>query len=358
MSLPPRNPCRALWPVVGACAAALFLTAGFVVGDDSARLKGRSGRRAVQLWPLNEVSKNRPEPGPPIEMGDWTYRAGRAATAREGVPWELFVTPSEKNAGNWRAGELAERRAAMPTMARERRRPDEATKNPDSIPLIEMPDAVWKKWMAADLQDVVGIHFHELVSDDTARILYTLHKVPADGPDGKPLPGESSVPGTRIEATLLAPVTFSLDQSIVVREDPLKKELAAARGEHEAGHADLSQLVFLAVLAGPQDWNPRYCTGRRARVEYFWKREQIGRSWKGYRNGVGKLLTLRTTVALVPPTRWSMLVPIPPERVTSKHLQEFNESIVKIGGTFAATDRAAQKKFHSEHGEYERVAGP
>ena len=53
-----------------------------------------------------------------------------------------------------------------------------------------------------------------------------------------------------------------------------------------------------------------------------------------------------------------MLVPIPPERVTAKHLQEFNEAIVKVGPTFAATDRAAQKKFHAEHGEYERVAGP
>lgn len=358
MSIPPRFFGRAILPVVFACAAALLWTPESVLGDDTAKLKGRSGRRAVQLWPLGEVSQSRPELGPPIEIGDWTYRAAKATAVREGVPWELIVTPSEKNAAGWRAGELAERRAAMPMMVRERRRPDEATNSPESIPLIEMPDALWKKWMAADLQDVVGIHFHELVSNDTARILYTLHKVPAEGRDGKPLAGESSVPGTRIEATLLAPVTFSLDQSIVVREDPLKKELAAARGAHEAGHADLSQQVFIAVLAGPQDWNPRYCTGRRGRIEYFWKREQIGRSWKGYRGGVGKLLTLRTTVALVPPTRWSMLVPIPPERVTSKHLQEFNEAIVKIGPTFAATDRAAQKKFHSEHGEYERVAGP
>jgi hypothetical protein len=358
MSIPPRHFGRAMTTALLGCAAALLSTPDAVVADDTAKLKGRGGRRPVNLWPLKEISQSRPEPGPPIEIGDWTYRAGRASVPREGVPWELIVTPSEENAGGWRAGELGQRGVAMPTVARERRKPDEATDSPESIPLIEMPDVVWKKWMGADLQDVVGIHFHEMVSDDTARILYTLHKVPADGPDGKPLPAESSIPGTRIEATLLAPVTFSLDQSIVVREDPLKKELAAARGEHEAGHADVSQLVFLAVLAGPQDWNPRYCTGRRARVEYFWKREQIGRSWKGYRNGVGKLLTLRTTVALVPPTRWSMLVPIPPERVTSKHLQAFNEAIVKIGPTFAATDRAAQKKFHSEHGEYERVAGP
>ncbi len=147
-------------------------------------------------------------------------------------------------------------------------------------------------------------------------------------------------------------------ESIVVREDALKKELAASRGAHESGHADLSQQVFVAVLAGPQDWNPRFCKGRRSRVEYYWKREQIGRSWTGYRDGAAKLLTLRTTIALVPPTRWSMLVPIPPERVTAKHLQEFNDTIVQIGGTFEATDHAVQEKFHAKHGEYERVAGP
>jgi len=261
----------------------------------------------------------------------------------------------KKTAGWQRAGQ---QRLLMPMAARERRKAEEATNSPDAMPVIEMPDALWKKWMAVDLQEVVGIHFHELVSDDAARILYTLHKVPPDGPDGKPLAGEPGVSGTRIEATLLAPVTYCLDQSIVVREDPLKKELAASRGEHESGHVDVSQQVFLAVLAGPQDWNPRYCKGRRSRVEYYWKREQIGRSWKGYRNEVGKLLTLRTSIALVPPTRWSMLLPIPPERVTAKHLQEFNDAIVRIGPSFEATDHAAQERFHSQHGEYERVAGP
>lgn len=358
MSSTPRRFCRAIVPVGVVCAAAYFCPSSIVIGDDTAKLKTRSGHRPVQLWPPSESSPREKATGKPIDLGGWTYQATKAAASRDGVPWELTVTPSKENAGDWHADRLVQQRPAVAMVARERRKPDEATKRPDSMPVIEMPDAVWKKWMGSDLQDVVGIHFHELVSDDKARILYTLHKVPPDGPDGKPLAGEPGVSGTRIEATLLAPVTYCLDQTIVVREDPLKKELAAARGEHEAGHADVSQLVFLAVLGGPQDWNPRYCKGRRSRIEYFWKREQIGRSWKGYRNEVGKLLTLRTSIALVPPTRWSMLVPIPPERVTAKHLQEFNDAIVNIGPTFAATDRAAQEKFHSQHGAYERVAGP
>ena len=48
-----------------------------------------------------------------------------------------------------------------------------------------------------------------------------------------------------------------------------------------------------------------------------------------------------------------MLLPIPPERVTSKHIQRFNDSIVLIGDSFAATDRLAQERFHAEHGAYE-----
>jgi hypothetical protein len=163
----------------------------------------------------------------------------------------------------------------------------------------------------------------------------------------------SPVVGTRIEATLLAPVVYSLDQTVVAREDPLDKQKAIRRGEHELGHAELSQQVLIAVLHGPQDWDPDRCTGRRSQIEYYWKREQIGRSWKGLRGGVGKVAALRTSVVLVPPTRWSMLLPIPPERVTQKHIDQFNEAIVMIGESFASTDRLAQERFHAEHGEYE-----
>ena len=48
-----------------------------------------------------------------------------------------------------------------------------------------------------------------------------------------------------------------------------------------------------------------------------------------------------------------MMLPVPPERVTQKQIQEFNDSIVHISQNFAAIDEAAQKKFHAQHGEYE-----
>ncbi|MFQ5430392.1 MAG: hypothetical protein ACE5E1_08795 [Phycisphaerae bacterium] len=225
----------------------------------------------------------------------------------------------------------------------------------DTVPVIELPDIVWKQRMSADLQDVVGIHFHELVTDDVARILYTVHKVPPDGPDGGAgAPGGvHGRSGSRIEATLLTPVVWSLDQSIVVRVTPLRKDLTAGRISHESAHAEVSQQVLLGVLGGPQDWNPLYRTGRRSHLEYYWKREQIGRSWSGYQRGIGKLLTLRTSLVLVPPTRWSMLLPIPPERVTQKHIEAFNDAIVHLGPRFAAIDRAAQGRFHAGHGAYE-----
>ncbi len=160
-------------------------------------------------------------------------------------------------------------------------------------------------------------------------------------------------------------MVYSLDQSIVARIDnetvPDKQkrdQVTQSRIDHEAGHADVSQQVQMAVLRGPQDWSLKYCTGRRSHLEYYWQKERIGRSWDGYERGVGKLLTLRTSIALVPPTRWSVLLPIPPERVTPKHLQRFNDAIVLLGPIFAATDKKAQDDFHSHHGEFEAPAGP
>jgi len=228
-------------------------------------------------------------------------------------------------------------------------------KDETNIPVVQIPDILWKQWMAPDLQQAVGIHYHILVTDDTARILYTLHKVPPDNPDGRPPPPGSykGRPGVRIEATLLTPLTFALDQTILLRVDPLEKDKIPARAEHELGHALASQEVFLDVLRGPQTWDRDRCTGRRSRLEFYWKREVIGRSWDGCRNSGGRLATLRTTVVLVPPTRWSLLLPIPPERVTQKHLNDFNESLVHLHSAWEKADVAAQERFHATHGAYE-----
>ena len=318
------------------------------VAQDVARLRTRSGRRPIQLWPPATDEPPRTELSPPITIGDWTYHAVNASIPRDGVPWELLATPAGSSAANWKKGET---QTPLPGLSAERSGAEQSLRDASAIPVIEMPDILWKKWMAPDLHDVVGIHYHELVTDDQARILFTLHKVPPDLPDGTA--PEAEIYGTRIEATLLAPVQFHLDQTVIAREDPLDKNRVQSRGEHELGHAQLSQRVLTAVLGGPQTWDPARCQGRRARVEYYWRRAQIGRSWSGYRRKTGKILALRTTVVLVPPTRWSMLLPIPPERITQKHIQRFNDSIISIGEQFAEADRLAQEKFHAEHGAFE-----
>ncbi len=273
------------------------------------------------------------------------------------MPWELTVTPAAQHAAEWRRGDPSWRSLPAPSTTTVQLLGDRLRVATDetNIPVVQIPEILWRQWMATDLLQAVGIHYHDLVSGDTARILYTLHKVPADNPDGQP-PSPASykgVPGVRVEATLMTPLIYSLDQTIMLRVDPLEKDKIKSRSDHELGHALVSQEVFLDVLRGPQDWKLDQCTGRRSRLEFYWKREIVGRSWEGYRDSAAKVATLRTTVALVPPTRWSLLLPVPPERVTQKQLNDFNDSIVHLRGSFERADRAAQARYHAVHGEYD-----
>lgn len=318
---------------------------------------GISLARPVRLWPPATQPAAPDIPPDGLAESGWNYRINRAVP-RDGVPWELIATPAGKDAANWSRGQAG----AVPAFAREARPmadvPVETTTRLLGNAVV-MPDALWKSWMARDLQDVVGIHFHEVVSTDEASILFTIHKIPPDPPPGQRPPEPQRGPsGARIEATLLRPVAMHLDQAIAVRDDPLNKSLAAARAAHEAGHAEVSRQVLFAVIAGPQDWNVQYCTGRRSRIEYYWQQARIGRTWEGYRHSEGKLLTTRLSVVLVPPTRWSMMLPVPPERVTQRQVQAFNDAIVHMSQTFAVVDRAAQGRFHAEHGEFEPPPEP
>lgn len=338
--------------------------------DNAAGLPWRTGERPVQVWPPPKDRKPRPYRDP-IVLGDWRYESRRASDLSNGVPWELIVTPAGEDGGGWISGGVTPpgamdvRRFRHAREGAEIKAPTNDGPREDVIPIINLPEAAWRVRMSADLQGVVGIHFHEFVSDDVARILYTVHKVPPDPPEGAPNVEYAGKAGTRIEATLLAPVIWSLDQTIVVRVDnertPAKDERdkqTAYRIQHEAGHSEVSQAVLLQVPAGPQNWNLQYCEGRRSRFVYYWKRELIGRSWDGYQNGIEKIATLRTSIAIVPPTRWSMLLPIPPSRVTQKHLQMFNDAIVLLGEQFAGVDHEAQERFHAHHGEYDQPVGP
>ena len=340
---------------VGPWALAALTAAGMALAGPPTR------RGPVDLRPSSQPAS---QPAPrEFDQDDWHYRMDKAATPEGGVPWELTVTPIGEQAAKWKRGELngAEGAAAaiaeMKTSLTAGARVALATpKTPslEGIPVIHIPDIVWKGWMAKDLQDVVGIHFHELVTDDSAKILFTLHQIPPVGPDGQPPKDYKGPKGARLEATLLAPLTFHLDQSVAVREDKLKPDLAVKRGEHELGHAEVSQDALLAAMAGPQDWKPAACTGRKSKLVYYWKRERFGRAWEGYRDRDTKLLSARTTVVVVPPTRWSMMLPVPIERVTQKQMDAFNEAIVLTPLRFGQIDATAQAKFHAEHGAYEQ----
>lgn len=355
----------------------LFLGAVFSIGHwvvpaasaaDPTRLPTRPGRKNIEIWPP-KTDPNQRRAINRLTLDGWVYTATKNYDPAAGVPWELQVTPSIENPMGWIRGDAYN---GLPSVMDpiaginpvSRRSASGATTNdkPEdlTLPIIRMPEIVWRKRFTAEFDGVVGIHFHEFVSDDFARILYTLHKVPADGPDGKPPADYRGPRGTRIEATLLTPVIWSIDQSVVVRDDvqtnPDKSRrdvVTQSRVEHEKGHAEVSRQVLVPALAGPQDWNTQYCTGRRGNLTWYWRREIIGRSWEGYQRGVGKLKTLRTSVALVPPTRWSKLIPIPPERITQRHINEFNQEIVDVGGVLAILDQQAQDEFHAMHGSFE-----
>ncbi len=326
------------------------------------------GSRPVDLWPPKERDPNQ-QPVSRYKKDGWVYSAFRG-NPQDGVPWELVVSPDPENDQGWQQGNLQlglpqypvlsdEQQKQLRVQMRQKKKKPGQAQVPLSIPVIKLPEFVWRSRFPEDFTRVVGVHYHEYVSEDFAQILFTIHKVPPDGPDGKPPAEQDGKFGTRIEATLMMPVLWHLDQTIVVRDDNMqipnkaqRDPVTKSRIDHEWGHADVSRKVFVRGLQGPQDWNPEVLTGRRMRMAYYWKRELIGRQWDGYQKGEEKLRTLRTTIALVPPTRWSKMLPIPPERVTQRHIDKFNEEIVEVGPILSALDKKAQDEFHAHHGSF------
>lgn len=342
-------------PCVQAMCMSLTLAIGWsgelFAQQNTAGLEDKIGHRRVDLVPTTQPV-NGARPPMSVDLSGWTYRAVKSPNPRDGVPWELVATPTEKIPEGWQRGRGGEGANLALNAGRGDLIVQRGAIN-SPIPIVEVPEVLWKQWFPTNMQDVVGVHFHEVVTSDVARVLFTLHKIPPDEPGTPATSKPAEARGTRIEATLLTPVAFCLDQSIVVRQDAKKKEASVRRGQHELGHAGVSQQVFFATLAGPQDWDPKYMTGRRSRIEYYWKRERLGRNWDEFRTGKGELAGTRTIVVLVPPTRWSLMLPIPPERVTQKQIDEFNDAIVGASRVFNTLDAAAQEKFHATHGAYE-----
>jgi len=296
------------------------------------------------------------------QVGDWQITAERADPA-EGVPWRLMARPLSQLATRLQPGDVF-RTAALA----------------ESIPVIEVPAQLWGRWFDADMNDVVGIHYHECQVGGPARVLVTVHQFPAEPRDGLK-PGEHRErTGTRLEATLLTPLAIYLDQSVVVRAEGIgvvrgaerrphtevppdrpvigKKPRdqqggAAGRVIHERGHAELSIQMLIATLAGPQTWSPRECSGQRSTIAFYWESSRTQRPWEGFHGGAGKLYTQRITIHLTPPTRWSLLIPLPPDEVTQRQIEQFNDWAVLPQSRFVDLDREAQKRFHALHGEFE-----
>lgn len=307
---------------------------------DTAGLGGRPGRWDLELVPTSGPSglRTRAELGHTVELGRWVYRVERSPNARDGVPWTLHAEP------------------IGPDKPKYHRQPEWSPHvNMLAIPVIKIPDTLWRGWFEPDLHDVVGIHYHEFVTSDLARVMITIHQVPPDGPDGKPPEDYSGVRGTRLEATLMTPVTFSLDQAIVVRSEKGKDDVVRERVAHEQGHAEQSFRSMLETLAGPQDADAYACKGRRSTIAWMWNVQKSPRTWEGYRDERSTMATLRTSITLVPPTRWTKLLPVPPEKLTAAEIQKFNDEVVHLDATFAEVDRRIQDAFHHDHGAFEQV---
>lgn len=338
----------ALWRHVLAVAAAWALVAQ-PAGAQSARsdkpadtagLGGRPLQVPVNLAPTESDERglmNRALPGRTVRLGDWEYTARRNPQPQDSVPWILTARPIGHDADSWRS---------------------QATFAPKLLiagaPVIKVPEQVWPSWFPPDMSDVVGIHYHEFVTNDLARVLMTIHKVPSD-----PAGGESaSRRGTRLEATLLTPLTFSVDQALVVRAARRNEAAVIERIAHERGHAEISLPVLIETLAGPQDWDPDTLTGRRSTLEWYWRSGKVFRRWDTYRGGQHDLATVRTSITLVPPTRWSKLLPIPPERLDPGEIERFNREVVHLAERFFKLDRHAQERFHAGHGAFQQATRP
>jgi len=310
---------------------------------DSAGIGGHAAKIPVNLNPeAGQTSdsrslERRSRLDPVVKLGTWEYTVAKNPSPGDSVPWILRARPTGHD--------------ALAYLAPGAFSPDRQVA---SIPLVKIPPQVWRAWFDPSMQDVVGIHFHEFVTDDLARVLITIHKVPADAPNGSP----TTPIATRLEATLLTPLTFSVDQTIVVRGHP--RDLAAVdeRIAHERGHGQVTLKILLDTLAGPQTWDPENGTGRRSTLEWLWKTGPVYRKWDTYRAGRYDLKTLRTSITLVPPTRWSKLIPVPPDKLDPREIEKFNNEIVHLDGRFNLLDGKAQSDFHAGHGSFQQATLP
>lgn len=270
--------------------------------------------------------------GERIVDGPWSIRVERSSNPLAGVPWRIIyerLDETEDHAGHtFECGRLAE-----------------------TVPVVELPAQLWAQWMGADLHDVVGILFADLLSPEEVKILYTAHaEVDATGTPVSPT-------RSRLEATLLTPLTCAIDLAILVRQANDEGK-TARRLEHERGHAEHTLCDVITTLAGPQDWDSAAGAGQRSELVFRWRDKLVKRTWKGYRGTEGKLQTRRFYITVVPPTRWSRLYDKASEGISQEDRLAFNEQLTLLQSRFRANWDRSRLLFHQQHGAAEREPLP
>lgn len=262
----------------------------------------------------------------------WHLQVEPVPNPEDGVFWNIVATSLEGRYGADHPGEEMDYEA----YARE-------------IPVLRVPEHLWDEWVDGKMSQAVGIHYHDLQSFDAARVLYTRFAHPAKPNEQGPRRGKQ---GTRVEGTLLLPVSWWLDQTIVVRVDG-KSKVLEGRIQHERGHAANAVKDLARTIAGPNNWDESKGRGQKCRLVWRWRTEKIARPWEGFFSGKKPILTLRTYIDVVPPTRWSMLTDRSVEAVTDRQIKAFNDSLILISERYEKTRAASAEAFHKDHGQYE-----
>jgi hypothetical protein len=272
--------------------------------------------RAVDL--LRESAEGRRRISGPIRLRDgrWTVKIRPVVDVVDGVPWEIRYENHPE--------------AEIQDLLAEQFDPAEHVLR---IPVLKVPDVVWDRWFPTDeMRDVAGIHFPHMVRQDESHLLFTSH----DQVDGS---------GSRIEGTLLVPVTWSIDQAIIVRATSRREEVLE-RIEHERAHAVTAVTDLTEAIIGPQSWRPGSSSGRRAQVVWRWRYERVFGTWRHYRDGEKKLPMLRTFVTVLPPTRWSLYLLKPKSEIVPGDTLEFNFDVMGADARYAELRRHGQREVH------------
>jgi len=337
-----RRPHRRCWHALGVGAAFAFAAGARPPGAEGAAEPAvRAELTPVDLLPPKDKSRADAEgrgASPSsirLRDGRWTVKIKPVYQCADSVPWEIIYEPDVE--------------AEIQDFPAEQFDSHEHTLR---VPVLKIPDDLWDEWFDETLQDVAGIHLPYMGRMDLSHILFTSHHQPAVA-DG----AGATEPASRIEATLLVPITWMIDQVIIVRKTSRRGDVQN-RIEHERAHATTAVTDLVEAITGPQTWEPATGTGRRSNLVWWWRYEKTYRTWGRYREGKHKVAVLRTYVTVLPPTRWSQQFPKPKGDITPADALGLNRGITRVTARYNALRASHQREVHKTLGDYERRGAP